>query len=125
MSTLILVLAVGAYALGLGRDETNQPVPRSGIRGVVEYGTCPPPSFRCMIKPTSATVVVRRDSDGAIARQFRPPPDGSFREPLQPGRYTIESGPRDEVPGRLDEQPIIVPRHRFIRVRIIFRSPEE
>ena len=123
MTTIVLVVGLGAYALGLGRDGSNRQDPRSGIRGTVEYGVCA--NFKpCVIGPTSATVIVRRDSDSTIARKFRSPPDGSFRVPLHPGRYSIESGPSEEVPGQLAERHVVVPRNRFIQLRIIFTSGE-
>jgi hypothetical protein len=121
----LLVMALGAYALGLGRDGPSQQEPRSGIRGIVEYYGCADSAVGpCVLRPTSATVIVRRDSDSTIARRFRSQPDGSFRIPLHPGRYRLESGPFEEVPGQLAERHIIVPRNRYIDLRIVFTSSE-
>lgn len=120
----MLVVALSAYALGVGRDEAKEPTVRSGIRGIVIYGSCvsgnlPP----CVTNPVAATLIVRRVSDSRIASKFRSLSDGSFRIPLDPGSYTIESGPSDEVPGELTTAyRIVVPSDRFIHLRIIFRS---
>ncbi len=122
-TTLVLVMALGAYALGAGRDGPDQQDPQSGIRGIVEFGACP--NFNpCVVKPTSATLIVRRDSDSTIARKFRSLSDGSFRIPLDPGRYRIEGGPGEETPGQLAQRHIVVPRNRYIELRLVFTSPE-
>ena len=70
--------------------------------------------------PHQATVSVM-DQRGNTVTRFRSDPDGRFRLPLEPGRYTL----RPESPGpfpRAPEQDVTVSEDRYTEVLIAYDS---
>lgn len=95
----------------------------SGIRGrVVSFPTCPvqTEASPCPSKPVATTVVVESEA-GEITR-VDTGSDGTFRAPLDPGRYLVSAQPppgSDLVPR---PHPVTVGADGYRRVTVVLDS---
>jgi hypothetical protein len=95
----------------------------SGVRGKVLYGpTCPVQQIgESCVEPYDAKLRIRRQSTGRTVARVRSGDDGRFRVPLRPGHYVIEPISGHPYP-RASAQAVLVRKHRFTRVTIMFDS---
>jgi hypothetical protein len=138
----ICALLVGGYALSITQnggtnsasasvgyyDRTGgvDAVDRSGIEGRVIIRPISPPISptvrpeRANYRPYQATVSVM-DQQGQTVTQFQSDPNGRFRLPLEPGRYTLRPESAGPLP-RAAEQAVTVSEGQFTEVLIAYDS---